>query len=77
MKMTSHRDLIVWQKAMDVAVAVYAAARKLPEEKPFALAPHMRRAAVSVPSKTAEGHGRKASSEKCTMYPPPTPLFST
>ena len=53
-----YRDLIVWQKAMDLARAVYLETEKLPKTEVFGLLVQMRRAAVSVPSNIAEGHGR-------------------
>jgi len=55
----SYRDLVAWQKAMDLAVAAYGLARKLPIEERFGLTSQMQRAAVSVPSNIAEGQARK------------------
>jgi four helix bundle protein len=52
------RDLIVWQKAMDMVVSVYQATRQFPKDELFGLASQMRRSAVSVPSNIAEGQGR-------------------
>ena len=57
-----HKDLIVWQKSMDLLVEVYRLVKKLPKEENFALSDQMRRAVVSIPSNIAEGKGR--SSEK-------------
>ena len=57
-----HKDLIVWQKSMDLLVEVYRLVKKLPKEETYALSDQMRRAAVSIPSNIAEGRGR--SSEK-------------
>ena len=59
----SYRDLIVWQKAMDLVDEVYSLTKHLPREELFALSDQMRRAAVSIPSNIAEGHGRKARKE--------------
>ena len=54
-----YRDLIVWQKAMDLVTAVYEATAGWPREEQFGgLTSQVRRAAVSVPSNIAEGHGR-------------------
>jgi len=50
--------LIVWQKAMEFAKAVYGVVKQLPAEERYALADQLRRAAVSVPSNIAEGNGR-------------------
>jgi four helix bundle protein len=52
------RDLLVWQKAMDLARSVYLETEKLPKTEVFGLLVQMRRAAVSIPSNIAEGHGR-------------------
>ena len=57
-----HKDLIVWQKSMDLLVEIYHFVKKLPKEETYALSDQMRRAAVSIPSNIAEGRGR--SSEK-------------
>ncbi len=57
------KDLIVWQRSMDFAVMTYALIKTLPKEENYALADQMRRAAVSVPSNIAEGHGRNTTKE--------------
>lgn len=54
----SFRDLIVWQRGMDLAVAVYAATRSFPPEERFGLTSQLRRSAVSVVSNVAEGESR-------------------
>ncbi len=53
-----YRDLLVWQKAMNLAKAIYFATEALPKSEVFGLQSQMRRAAVSIPSNIAEGHGR-------------------
>jgi four helix bundle protein len=53
------RDLIVWQKAMRVAVEVYQLTRRLPKEELYVLTAQVRRAAISIPSNIAEGHARQ------------------
>ena len=57
-KIRSYRDLVVWQKAVDLCVEAYRLAKKLPKEELYALSDQIRRAAVSVPSNIAEGHAR-------------------
>ena len=57
-RLEDYKDLIVWKRAMELAVAAYAIARKLPKEENFALADQIRRSAVSIPSNIAEGYGR-------------------
>jgi len=54
-----YRDLLVWQRAMDLVIEAYGLAKRFPGEERYALAQQLRRAAVSVPSNIAEGHGRK------------------
>ena len=63
MAYSSYRELTVWQKAMELAEEVYHLAKKLPKEETYALSDQMRRAAVSVPSNIAEGHGRESKNE--------------
>jgi four helix bundle protein len=57
-KVESHRDLIVWQKAMDLAVLIYQLAGKLPPSESYRLVAQMTRAAASVPANVAEGNAR-------------------
>ena len=59
----SHRDLIAWQKAMDLVVETYKVSRDFPKEELYGLTSQMRRAAVSVPANIAEGQGRRLSGE--------------
>lgn len=60
-KIESHRDLLVWQKSMDLVEAIYRVTLKLPSHEQFGLTSQLRRAAVSVPSNIAEGYGRQSS----------------
>jgi len=60
---TSYRDLIVWQRALELCTATYEATAGFPAEERFGLVSQMRRAAVSIPSNIAEGHGRLTTSE--------------
>jgi four helix bundle protein len=54
-KVLSYRDLVVWQRAMELANLVYDVIAKFPRDERFDLSLQMRRAAVSVPSNIAEG----------------------
>ncbi len=54
----NHRELLVWQKAMRLVVAVYDLVRRLPKEENYGLSDQMRRAAISIPSNIAEGNTR-------------------
>jgi four helix bundle protein len=55
---SSHRDLVAWQRAMDLAVEVYRQSGGFPKAEAYGLVAQMRSAAISVPSNIAEGHGR-------------------
>jgi four helix bundle protein len=55
---SSHRDLIVWQKAMDLAVLIYDLSKLFPKDERYRLTSQITRAAVSVPANIAEGHAR-------------------
>lgn len=54
-----YRQLIAWQKAIDLGPIVYELVKKLPPEERFAMADQIRRACVSVAANIAEGHGKK------------------
>ena len=53
-----YRDLLAWQKARDLAVAIYRATEKFPKSERFGLTNQIRRAAISIASNIAEGQGR-------------------
>lgn len=55
-----YSELIVWQNAMDRVTEIYKITATFPSEERFGLSSQARRAAVSIPSNIAEGHGRKA-----------------
>jgi four helix bundle protein len=63
MTIRSHRDLLVWQKAMDLVVTCYRLTDTFPKHEIYALTSQLRRAAVSVPSSIAEGRGRYSKKE--------------
>ena len=54
----SYRDLLVWQKAMDLVEISYSIAADFPRDEIYGLSSQLKRAAVSVPANIAEGHGR-------------------
>jgi len=60
---SSHKDLIVWQRAMQLVVDVYRSTKSFPREETHGLISQMRRAAVSIPSNIAEGKGRYSRKE--------------
>jgi four helix bundle protein len=59
----SFRDLQVWQRAIQLSVAIYRLTKDFPREEVYGLSSQIRRAAVSVPSNIAEGHGRLGTGE--------------
>ncbi|MGD9856051.1 MAG: four helix bundle protein [Planctomycetaceae bacterium] len=54
----SYRDLLVWQKSMLLVKQIYQTSQSFPREEVYGLTAQIRRAAVSIPSNIAEGHGR-------------------
>jgi len=58
-EITSYRDLVCWQKAIELALLVYEVTGKYPADERFALTAHTRKSAVSVPSNIAEGTRHK------------------
>jgi len=54
----SFRELLVWQRGMELTSAIYRLTREFPKEELFGLSSQLRRAAVSIPSNIAEGQGR-------------------
>jgi four helix bundle protein len=60
----SFRDLLVWRKAHEFVLAVYAFTSGFPKQETYGLALQMRRAAVSIPANIAEGFRRRGRAEK-------------
>jgi four helix bundle protein len=54
----SYRDLVAWQKAMQLVTEIYHVSKNFPAEERYGLTNQLRRAAVSVPSNIAEGQAR-------------------
>ena len=61
--MKSYKELIVWQKAMDLVEEVYRLIKAFPKEEIYALINQVRRAVVSIPSNIAEGQARQSKAE--------------
>ena len=57
------KDLLAWQRAMQMVMAVYELTAQFPTAERFGLSGQMRRAAISVPSNIAEGYGRVTTGE--------------
>lgn len=63
MYLKSYKELVVWQKAVDLVILVYELTSKFPKTETFGIISQMKRAAVSIPSDIAEGYGRKSAKE--------------
>ncbi len=59
----SFKDLVVWQRAVQMTVAIYKLTSSFPASEQFGLTSQLRRASVSVASNIAEGYGRSTSGE--------------
>ena len=62
-RVSSFRDLVVWQRGVDLVRDVYLLTAKWPAEERYGLTSQVRRAAVSVPANIAEGQGRQGRAE--------------
>jgi len=62
-RIMTHKDLTVWKESIELVVAVYELAQKLPSDEKFGLISQLKRAAVSVPSNISEGAGRSSTKE--------------
>jgi four helix bundle protein len=58
MAITHYKDLIVWQKSIDLVDQIYIITKQFPKNEVYALASQMQRSAVSIPSNIAEGQSR-------------------
>jgi four helix bundle protein len=59
----SYRDLLIWQKSMDLTKLVYQITFSFPKDEIYGLTSQIRRSAVSIPSNIAEGRGRNSNKE--------------
>jgi four helix bundle protein len=62
-KTRNYRDLLVWQKGIQLAKVVYVLTARFPAEEKFGLIAQLRRASVSIPSNIAEGQARRTTGE--------------
>ena len=56
--LTTYKDLLVWQRAMELVKEIYLLTEKFPKDELYGLASQMQRAAVAIPSNIAEGYLR-------------------
>lgn len=68
MSIKSFRDLIVWQKAKELAIEIYKITRNFPQSEMFGLASQMQRAAVSISSNIAEGYHKPSKKDKDRFF---------
>jgi four helix bundle protein len=61
--MSTYRDLIVWQKADELAFDIYITTRRFPKDEQYGLTSQLRRAALSIPTNIVEGYARKGDKE--------------
>ncbi len=57
-EITSYKDLIVWQKSIELVVLIYKLTENFPKTEIYGIISQMRRAALSIPANIAEGHRR-------------------
>lgn len=60
LKVKSYKDLIIWQRSMDLVEIIYRITEDFPSNESFGILSQMRRAAISIPSNIAEGYGRQS-----------------
>jgi len=58
--MRDYKNILAWQKADDLTVAVYEATKRFPKDEIYSLTSQLRRAAYSVPANVAEGASRNS-----------------
>lgn len=66
-RINSYKDLIVWQRAMDLVVEVYKLSDQYPKHELYGLTGQTRKSAVSVPSNIAEGRKRSSRKDYCNF----------
>ena len=64
----SYKELIVWQKAMELVKEIFSLSEKFPKSELYGLISQMRRASVAIPSNIAEGYGRRSIKEYRQFY---------
>jgi four helix bundle protein len=62
-KVKSYKDLIIWQKGIELTKEIYKVVKKFPKEETYVLSDQLRRAAISIPSNIAEGQARQHTTE--------------
>ena len=57
---SSYRELLIWQKGMDITEKVYQLTKSFPMEEQYGLTSQIKRSSISIPSNIAEGYGRNS-----------------
>lgn len=68
MSINSYKDLVVWQKGINLVEDIYQLTKDFPRTEQLGLISQMRRAAISIPSNIAEGYGRRSIKEYKQFY---------
>jgi four helix bundle protein len=68
MYIKSYKELIVWQKSIELVKKVFLLTQKFPKSELYGITSQMRRAVVSIPSNIAEGYGRRSTKEYTHFY---------
>lgn len=61
--LNSYKDLIVWQRSMELVTEIYSLTQKFPKEELYGISSQMKRCAISIPSNIAEGRRRDGKKE--------------
>ncbi|MGE8537506.1 four helix bundle protein [Chryseobacterium sp.] len=61
--MGNYKELIVWQKSVDLVTEIYTVTTAFPKEELYGLTSQIRRSSISIPSNIAEGHSRRSTSD--------------
>ncbi|SCY68480.1 four helix bundle protein [Flavobacterium anhuiense] len=61
--MKTFRDLLIWQKSMNLVTEIYQITNSFPKEEIYGLSSQIRRSSISIPSNIAEGYGRNGNTE--------------
>ncbi|TPG42136.1 four helix bundle protein [Flavobacterium pectinovorum] len=61
--MNTFRDLLIWQKSMNLVTQIYQLTNSFPKEEIYGLSSQIRRCSVSIPSNIAEGYGRDGNND--------------
>ena len=63
MAIESYRDLLVWQRGLELAAKAYDITKNFPKQELFGMTSQIRRSASSIPANIAEGYGRDSRGE--------------